>query len=122
RGVIQFNLRDMGPRKRMEEKMRRADEEFRQAQKMEAVERLAGGVAHDFNNLLTAVLGYGELLGQSLPEDHAGRRLVDQIRKAAERAAVLTRRLLAVGRRQVLQRVIVNLADVLTEIQQLLAV
>src|SRR2546423_1512739 len=66
--------------------------------------------------------GYGGMLGQSLPEDHPGRRLLDQIRKAAERAAVLTRRLLAVGRRQVLQRGIVGVADVLTEMQQLLAI
>jgi two-component system cell cycle sensor histidine kinase/response regulator CckA len=122
RGVIQLNLRDVGPRKRVEEKLRRADEEFRQAQKMEAVGRLAGGVAHDFNNLLTAVMGYGELLGQSLQEGHPGRRLVEQIRKAAERAAVLTRRLLAVGRRQMLQRAVLSVAEVVVEIQQLLVV
>lgn len=80
----------------------RLEDELRQAQKMEALGRLAGGVAHDYNNLLTSILGFGELLGASLGPEHRGQRDLRQIRQAAEAAAALTRQLQAFSSRQVL--------------------
>ncbi len=98
---------------------RRLEEQFRQAQKMEAIGRLAGGIAHDFNNLLTAILGYSELLlEQTLPE--TARADVLQIRKAGESAAGLTRQLLAFSRKQVLRPELVSLNDVVRDIDAML--
>ncbi len=82
---------------------KRVEAEFRQAQKMEAVGRVAGGVAHDFTNLLSVIIGYAELLQQRLPEDHPHRGKLDQIRSAADRGVELTRQLLAFSRKQALQ-------------------
>jgi PAS domain S-box-containing protein len=82
--------------------LKRAEQQFFEAQKMEAVGRLAGGVAHDFNNVLTAILGYVDVLGDSLSAGDARREEVDEIRLAAQRAAGLTRQLLAFSRHQVL--------------------
>jgi len=98
---------------------RALEEQLRQAQKMEAVGRLAGGVAHDFNNLLTAILGYAELLLDSDPTDDV-RNAAGEIRKAGERAAALTKQLLAFSRKQVLQPKIVDLNDVLAEVDGIL--
>ncbi len=98
----------------------RLEEQLRQAQKMEAVGRLAGGVAHDFNNLLTAILGHAELLLDDLPSISTHRGDVDEIRMAAERAAGLTRQLLAFSRQQVLQPTILDVNDVVENLQKLL--
>jgi two-component system cell cycle sensor histidine kinase/response regulator CckA len=95
------------------------EEQLRQAQKMEAVGRLAGGVAHDFNNLLTAILGYAELLLDSDPSPEV-QHSADEIRKAGERAAALTKQLLAFSRKQVLQPKILDLNEVLAEVDGLL--
>jgi PAS domain S-box-containing protein len=91
-----------------------------QSQKMEAVGRLAGGVAHDFNNLLTAIIGYAELLGEELPKDSSAHKDVEEIRKASQRAAGLTRQLLAFSRQQVLQPIVLNLNDLVEEIEKML--
>ncbi|HEY7509350.1 MAG TPA: PAS domain S-box protein [Vicinamibacteria bacterium] len=98
----------------------RLEEQFRQVQKMDAVGRLAGGVAHDFNNLLTAILGYGDLLQRDLPQGARGRRHLDELRKAAECAATLTRQLLAFSRKQVLVPAVIDLGAVVADLADML--
>ncbi len=96
---------------------RRLEEQLRQVQKMEAVGRLAGGVAHDFNNLLGVIAGYGELVHEQLPEQSPLREEMEEILKAAKRAADLTRQLLAFGRKQVLQPVVLDLNAVVADLE-----
>jgi signal transduction histidine kinase/CheY-like chemotaxis protein len=99
------------------------EQQLQQAQKMEAVGRLAGGVAHDFNNILTAIAGFGQFVLSDLDdgnEEHA-RRDVDQVLAAAERAAALTRQLLAFSRQQVLQPRILDLNAVVSGLGPMLA-
>ncbi len=91
----------------------RLEDELRQAQKMEAVGRLAGGVAHDFNNLLTVVNGYSEMILYGLPPDHALRPDITEIHRAGLRARDLTQQLLAFSRRQVLTMAPLALNDVI---------
>jgi diguanylate cyclase (GGDEF)-like protein len=93
----------------------------RQAQKMEAVGRLAGGVAHDFNNMLGVIIGYSDLLLDAVASDDALRRRVEEIKKAGDRAASLTRQLLAFSRQQVLQQQVVDLNSLVTEMKSMLA-
>jgi len=94
--------------------------QLRQAQKMEAIGRLAGGVAHDFNNLLMVIKGHTELLLNVLaPSDHVARK-IEQIDRSADRAAALTRQLLAFSRLQVLQPQIINLNTIIEEMGKLL--
>jgi two-component system, cell cycle sensor histidine kinase and response regulator CckA len=96
------------------------EEQYRQAQKMEAVGRLAGGVAHDFNNLLTVMTSYTHLALLGLPPGDPRRHLIEEIREAAERAATLTRQLLAFSRRQVLQPKVLDLNRVVAGAEALL--
>ncbi len=94
--------------------------QLRQAQKMEAVGRLAGGIAHDFNNLLTAILSYADFLLVSLGADHPAREDAEEVRRAALKAADLTRQLLAFSRRQVLQPRLLDLNAIVGEMEKLL--
>jgi signal transduction histidine kinase len=96
------------------------EEQLRQAQKMEAIGRLAGGVAHDFNNLLTAIIGYTDLVTERLDPSDQTARDVGEIRKAADRASLLTRQLLAFSRKQFLNPTIINLNETATELLQML--
>lgn len=113
-------VRDVTKRREAEEALRRSEEQLRQAQKMEAIGRLAGGIAHDFNNLLTAINGYSELIHDRLPTQDPMREHVGEIRKAGERAAEFTRQLLAFSRKQVIQPRIVNVNELVSDQRGLL--
>ncbi len=105
--------RDITERKQLEEQLR-------QAHKMEAIGKLAGGVAHDFNNLLTAIMGYSELMLVKMDKENPFRDGVKEIKKAGERAASLTQQLLAFSRKQMLKPKLVNLNDVVMGIEKML--
>jgi PAS domain S-box-containing protein len=96
----------------------RLEEQLRQAQKMEAIGRLAGGIAHDFNNLLTVIGGYSELLG--VKENVAGQDMAQQIQRAVERGAALTRQLLAFSRQQPITPQVLDLNSVVRAAEQML--
>jgi signal transduction histidine kinase len=101
--------------------LRRSEEQLRQAQKMEAVGRLAGGIAHDFNNVLTAIFGYVDLLLNQFEPGDARRDDLEEIRSSAERAAALTRQLVAFSRKQMLEPRLLDLNEVVAGLQKLLA-
>ena len=112
--------RDITERRRVEEGLRRTEHQLRQAQKLEALGRLAGGVAHDFNNILSVIIGQASLMlaqsGPRAPQHHR----VAQILEAADRAATLTRQMLAFGRCQIIQPRVVSLERVVTELSRML--
>jgi two-component system, cell cycle sensor histidine kinase and response regulator CckA len=97
-----INTRETTERHRVRAEMQALEEQLRHAQKLEAIGRLAGGIAHDFNNLLAVILGYAERLGDHLPAEGEPRQDLQEIIKAGNRAAALTRQLLAYGRKQAL--------------------
>jgi len=99
---------------------RRLQQQLTQSQKMEAIGRLAGGVAHDFNNLLTVITSDSDLVYQDLPPDDPRRDDVDQVRKAADGAAALTRQLLAFSRQQVLEPKVIDLNSVVDNLKKIL--
>src|ERR1041385_4833876 len=98
----------------------RLELQLRQAQKMEAIGRLAGGVAHDFNNVLTAVFGYIDLLREELPANSGAQEDLTEVRKAAERAASLTRQLLAFSRQQVLEPIVLDPNGLIEDFEKML--
>jgi two-component system cell cycle sensor histidine kinase/response regulator CckA len=110
---IQGIARDISERKRLEA-------QFRQSQKMEGIGQLAGGIAHDFNNLLTVISGHSQLTMAKLHSDDPLYRHQTAIEKAAERAAGLTRQLLAFSRKQLLKPVVLNVNAVVTDVESML--
>ena len=117
---IVYHLTDISARKQAEEALVRSETQLRQAQKMEAVGRLAGGVAHDFNNLLTTIVGFSELLMMQFPAGSERYSRAMQIHRAAERGATLARQLLTFSRTHVLRPEVVSLGDLLGDISKLL--
>jgi two-component system, cell cycle sensor histidine kinase and response regulator CckA len=111
--AVQGIARDVTERKQLEEQLR-------QSQKMEAIGQLAGGVAHDFNNLLTAINGYSALALQRIDSSSSIKSYLEEIKKAGDRAANLTRQLLAFGRKQILQPVALDLNGVVSDMNKML--
>jgi PAS domain S-box-containing protein len=111
---------DITERKRAEGALLRAQEQLRQAQKMEAIGNLAGGVAHDFNNMLSVILSYSSLLALGMPHGDSRKAELREIETAAGRAAELTRQLLAFSRQQMLELRIANLNDVVVGAERFL--
>jgi PAS domain S-box-containing protein len=112
--------RNITERKRMEREKVRLEEELRHSQKMEAVGRLAGGIAHDFNNILTAISGYAEMVQAGLGDGDPLQGDVDEIGKAAERAAMLTNQLLAFSRKQPMKPRVLQLQEVIAHSEKML--
>jgi PAS domain S-box-containing protein len=108
-----LHFQDITERKQLEVQLR-------QAQKMEAIGRLAGGVAHDFNNVLTAIFGYVDILREELPADSTAQRDLDEVRKASERAASLTKQLLAFSRQQVLEPMVLEPNALVEDVEKML--
>jgi two-component system cell cycle sensor histidine kinase/response regulator CckA len=111
---------DITEQKKSDMALHRAEEQLRQSQKMEAVGVLAGGIAHDFNNLLSVILSYTELLVEDLKPTDPMRADLEAIHKAGQRASELTSQLLAFGRKQVMQPVVIALDDIVEGIESML--
>jgi len=117
---IRSTIQDITERKRMEKEKALLEDQLRQAQKMEAMGRLAGGIAHDFNNLLTIIKGYSQLFLIDLKKGDPMEKGIEQIQKATHRAADLIRQLLAFSRRQVMEMRVLDLNNLLRELDRML--
>jgi len=111
---------DLTERKKIAQALSESQEQFRQAQKMEAIGRLAGGIAHDFNNLLSVILMYAEMAIPALAPNEPLRKDLEEIMKAGQRAATLTRQLLAFSRQQVLELKVIDLNELIAGIGKML--
>jgi two-component system cell cycle sensor histidine kinase/response regulator CckA len=111
---------DITERKRIEEALVKTEDQLRQSQKMEAVGQLAGGIAHDFNNLLTAIIGNSELAIAAMDPADPNRELIATVKQVGERAAGLTKQILAFSRRQILRPEVICLNDTVAGIRPLL--
>ena len=111
--ILQATVRDITEHKKLEAQLH-------MAQKMEAIGKLAGGVAHDFNNILTVIMGNAGLALMEVGKDNTLRQEIEEIRKAGERAASLTRQLLAFSRKQIIQPEILDINELLTDVEKML--
>ncbi|MBA3670781.1 MAG: PAS domain-containing protein [Gemmatimonadaceae bacterium] len=119
-GAMVGLIEDITERRQTEDALRESREELLQTQRLEMIGRLAGGVAHDFNNLLTVITSHAHFALDAAGEDPELRNDIEQIQRAADRAALLTRQLLAFGRRQVLQPIPLDVNDVLEGVEGML--
>jgi two-component system cell cycle sensor histidine kinase/response regulator CckA len=115
-----FLMRDITERIKAEEEQRKLQTELLQIEKMNSIGRLAGGVAHDFNNILSAIIGFSQLALMKLPEDHPAADSIKIVYESGERAASLTRQLLAFSRKQVLEVKVVNLNTIIENVVKML--
>ena len=111
---------DITAQKRAEDERKLLEEQLRQSQKMDAIGRLAGGVAHDFNNILTAISGHSELALLQIKKDDPIQANIREVVKGSERAANLTRQLLAFSRRQVIEPVVLDLNNIVNDLKRML--
>jgi two-component system, cell cycle sensor histidine kinase and response regulator CckA len=118
--LAESQSQDLTERKRSEKLLHEAERQLRHSQKMEAVGMLAGGIAHDFNNILSVILSYGELLLSDLKPGEPMRDDIEEIRKAGQRAADLTRQLLMFSRQQVIEPKVLDLNEVILGIERML--
>ena len=117
---VQGSARDITERRKAEEALRASQLQLQQSQKLEAIGQLAGGVAHDFNNLLTAIIGYSDLSLLHSDLDEQLRRNLEEIKRAADRAASLTRQLLAFSRKQILEPKVLKLNHIVKDMHKML--
>jgi PAS domain S-box-containing protein len=118
---IRSTVQDISDRKQAEKEKEALQEQVRQSQKMEAIGRLAGGVAHDFNNLLTIIKGYSQLSLLAMKAGDPLKEHIEEVIKAADRAANLTRQLLAFSRRQVMEMQVLDLNEILRNLDKMLS-
>jgi two-component system cell cycle sensor histidine kinase/response regulator CckA len=119
-GIVAI-VHDITEQKRAEEERAKLEEQLQQSRKMEGLGRLAGGIAHDFNNLLSVIQGYCEIMQETMPAENPLQRELKEIHRAGDKAATLTRQLLAFSRRQILAPTKIDLNDLVSELQEMLA-
>jgi len=119
--AVQFIARDISARKRAEEERNKLQLQLHQAQKMESIGRLAGGVAHDFNNMLQVILSYASLASQDVPADSPVLHFLSEIEKAASRAAALTRQLVTFARKQAIRPLVLDMNEAIQGTLNMLA-
>ncbi len=120
RGLVISMAADVTERKRAEEEKSKLEEQLYQSQKLESVGQLAGGIAHDFNNLLTVINSYAEIANESLHQGDPLKTDIQQILGAGQRAALLTRQLLAFSRKQVMENEVIDLNEVVGNLERML--